>query len=130
MSGLLTGRRVLVVEDEMMILIMIEGMLGDLGCADITSAATIEQALSVMDAQAFDAACLDVNLNGYESYPIADALAASGVPFAFSTGYSDHDMRERHRGRPVLKKPYHFSHFTKVFTDLLSERSSLALTTA
>lgn len=130
MTDLLTGRRILVVEDEMMILMMIEGMLGDLGCDHITSAATIEQALSIIGTQAFDAACLDVNLNGRESYPIADALAASGVPFAFSTGYSDGDMRERHRGRPVLKKPYHFSRFTKVFADLLAEGSSPTLAAA
>jgi hypothetical protein len=50
-----------------------------------------------MDARVFDAAMLDVNLNGNKSYPVADALAARGVPFVFSTGYSDHGMREGYR---------------------------------
>jgi hypothetical protein len=59
-----------------------------------------------MDAQVFDAAMPDVNLNGNKSYTVADALAARGVPFVFSTGYSDHDMREGYREQPILKKPF------------------------
>ena len=88
MNKLLSGRRVLVVEDEMMILMMIEDMLADLGCESVTAAATVDQALALIDAQTFDAAMLDMNLNGNKSYAVADALAARGVPFVFSTGYS------------------------------------------
>ena len=51
---------------------------------------------------------LDMNLNGTKSHAVADALAARGVPFIFSTGYSAHDMREGYRDRPVLKKPFKF----------------------
>src|ERR1700736_1248780 len=83
MDKSLSGRRVLVVEDEMLILMIIEDMLADLGCESVTAAATVDQALALMDARVFDAAMLDVNLNGRKSYPVADALAE----FFFSTGY-------------------------------------------
>lgn len=130
MTRLLKGRHILVVEDEMMILIMIENMLAELGCENVSSAATIDQALSCLRTQAFDAACIDVNLEGIESYPVADALAARGVPFAFSTGYSDRRLAERHSGRPVLTKPYRFGRFAKVIADLVSEGAPPTLAAA
>ncbi|WP_237143649.1 hypothetical protein [Phyllobacterium zundukense] len=71
---------------------MIEDMLADLGCESVTSAATIDQAIALIDAQVFDAAMLDMNLNGKNSRAVADALAAHGVPFVFSTGNSVHDV--------------------------------------
>lgn len=122
----LAGRRILVVEDEMMVLIMIEDMLADLGCMSITSAATVDQALACIDREAFDAATLDVNLNGRESYPVADALSARHVPFAFSTGYSDHRKRTGHGDRPVLKKPYQFKELSRIFEILLPAAPRLA----
>lgn len=106
MDKLLTGRRVLVVEDEMLVLIMIEDMLADLGCSLVTSAATVDKALALIDAQAFDAAMLDMNLNGSDSHPVAEALSARGVPFVYSTGNTGHGSRDSYSGRPVLKKPF------------------------
>jgi CheY-like chemotaxis protein len=67
MNKLLSGRRVLVVEDEMMILMIIEDMLAELGCESVTVAATVNQALALIDTQVFDAAMLDMNLNGSKS---------------------------------------------------------------
>lgn len=122
----LAGRRILVVEDEMMVLMMIEDTLADLGCESVTSAATIDQALAFIKKQTFDAATLDVNLNGRESYPVAEALHLRGVPFAFSTGYSDHNLREQHRDRPVLKKPYRPSDLAQLLALLLAEPRPLA----
>src|SRR4051794_22900016 len=83
----LSGRRVLVVEDEMIVAWLLQDMLADLGCAVVGPAARVSQALAMIDAEAIDAAVLDVNLNGQKSYPVADALAARGMPFVFSTGY-------------------------------------------
>jgi CheY-like chemotaxis protein len=120
MANMLTGRRVLVVEDEMLILMVIEDMLSDLGCESITSASTVRQALALVDTQDFDLAVLDVNLNGDRSYPVADALAARGVPFAFSTGYSDHGSRKDYHGRPTLKKPYLTDEFATTIAGLLA----------
>jgi CheY-like chemotaxis protein len=120
MNKLLSGRRVLVIEDEMMVLMLIEDMLVDLGCESVTAAATVDQALALIDAQVFDAAMLDMNLNGNKGLDVADALAARGVPFVFSTGYSSLKMNDRHGDRPVLKKPFSYEDLVEVLTRLLS----------
>jgi CheY-like chemotaxis protein len=114
----LSGRRVLVVEDEMMVLLLIEDMLSELGCESVTTAATVDQALALMDGRVFDVAMLDVNLNGQKSYPVADALAARHVPFVFATGYSDHVTRDGYPGRPVLKKPFKFEALVDILGQL------------
>ena len=119
MDKLLSRRRVLVVEDEMMILMMIEGMLEDLGCSSVMSAATIDQALGLIDSQIFDVAMLDLNLDGHRTYPVADRLAARGVPFLFSTGYSDHGLNEGYGDRPVLKKPFQHEELAEILLQLL-----------
>jgi len=90
----------------MLVLLNIEDMLADLGCTSVSAAANVGQALALIEAQAFDAAMVDVNLDGMKSYPVADALAARGVPFLFSTGYSGQSLRDGYRDRPVLRKPY------------------------
>ena len=119
MDNLLSGRRILVVEDEMLVLLNVEDMLADLGCESVSAAATIEQALAFIDAQPFDAAMLDLNLDGRKSYAVADALAARSVPFAFSTGYSSQTLNDGYRDRPVLGKPYRIADLVEVLTRLL-----------
>ena len=106
MTGILTGRRMLVVEDEMLVLMNIEMALEDLGCSMICVAASVAEALALLAHQSFDAAMIDVNLGGEKSYPVADGLTERGIPFAFSTGYSDHGDRIDLEDRPVLKKPW------------------------
>ena len=81
----------------MMILMIIEDMLADLGCESVTAAATVDQALALIDTQVFDAAMLDMNLNGNKSHDVADALAARGVPFVFHRLYSSSGARRLHR---------------------------------
>jgi CheY-like chemotaxis protein len=120
MDRLLSGRRILVVEDEMMVLLAIEDMLTDLGCEAVAAAATVDQALALIDAQGFDAAMLDVNLNGRKSYPVADVLTRRGVPFAFATGYGDHGRDGHYSDRPVLRKPFRQSELGEMFTGLLT----------
>jgi len=115
MDDLFTGRHILVVEDEIMVLMTIEGMLVDVGCNSIKTAATVGQALALIETQVFDAALLDVNLNGTASYPVADALEAGGVSFAFATGYNSHSLRAPYSGRPVLRKPFEMKQFVEVF---------------
>ena len=102
----LSGRRILVVEDEVMVSWLLEDMLGQLGCAVVGPAARVDQALAIIDGSEIDAAILDVNLNGEKSYPIADALAACGVPFVFSTGYGRKGLRDCYADVPMLQKPY------------------------
>ena len=104
----------------MMVLMMIEDMLADLGCDSVSAAASVDQAIALIDAQDFDAALVDMNLNGTKSHAVADALAARGVPFAFSTGYSGHDMRDGYRDRPVLKKPFRDEELAAILTRLVA----------
>lgn len=106
MNNLLCGRRVLVVEDEMMVLMNIEGALADMGCTIVSAAATADDALVLLRTGCFDFGMLDVNLGGHSSYPVADALALRSIPFVFSTGYGEHGIEGRFADRPVLRKPY------------------------
>ena len=118
MDKLLSGRRVLVVEDEMLVLIMIEDMLADLGCQSVTSAATVDKALALIDAQAFDVALLDMNLNGNDSHAVAEVLSARGVPFVYSTGNTGQSVRDGYSDRPVLKKPFKYEELAAILARL------------
>jgi CheY-like chemotaxis protein len=120
LDNLLSGRRILVVEDEMLVLMMIEDMLADHSCEQVTAAATTQQALALIGAQDFDAAMLDMNLGGAMTYSVADALGVRGVPFVFSTGYSGHEIRDGYRDRPVLKKPFEDRDMLKILLRMLS----------
>jgi CheY-like chemotaxis protein len=118
MDKLLSGRRVLVVEDEMLVLLMIEDMLADLGCQSVTSAATVDKALALINAQVFDVALLDVNLNGNDSHLVAEVLSARGVPFVYSTGNTGQSVRDGYSDRPVLKKPFKYEELAAILTRL------------
>lgn len=117
---LLSGKRVLVVEDEMLVAMQIEDMLSDLGCTSITVAGTVEKALERIDEDAFDLATLDLNLNGTRSLPVAEALGSRRIPYAFATGYGSKGIEEAFADRPVLLKPYSFWQFEEVLRKLLS----------
>lgn len=101
----LKGKRILVVEDEALIAVMVEDMLSEMGSAVVGPAATIEQALALAHAEALDGAVLDVNVRGERIDPVAEALAARGVPMLFATGYGEVRLAS---GAPaiVIDKPY------------------------
>lgn len=121
MDDMLSRRRILVVEDEMLVLMIIEEALGDLGCTSVTTAATVDDALALLDEQTFDAAILDVNLNGSKSYPIANALAARNIPFLFLTGYSGLSIIDGHQDRPILQKPFQDGKLKKILSSILRD---------
>jgi CheY-like chemotaxis protein len=100
------AKRILVVEDELMIRMLLEDMLGELGYTVAAEAARIEEALEAAKNADFDIAILDVNLNGQPISPVADALVARGMPFVFATGYGERGLPEPYRDRPTLKKPF------------------------
>jgi CheY-like chemotaxis protein len=102
----LAGKHILVVEDDALIAMELEDVLEGAGCASVSTATTLADAMAQIGARRFDAALLDVALNGSMVYPAADALADQAVPFLFMTGHSMNVMPERHRGRPLLGKPY------------------------
>jgi len=101
----LAGMRVLLVEDEMMLAIMAEDVLTELGCS-VISASRVTEALKLVDTEVFDVALLDVNVAGEEVYPVASALMERSVPFVFATGYGQGGLRHDFRTRRALEKPY------------------------
>lgn len=122
MIGPLTGRRILLVEDEMLVLMNIEMALEDLGCTSISAAANVAAALALIAQHSFDAAILDVNLDGVKSYPVADKLTERGIPFAFATGNGDHGDRSDFDDCPVLRKPYLTADLVAVFEQLIATK--------
>ena len=120
-STFLQGRRVLVVEDEMMIAMLVEDMLSDLGCAVVGPAHGLEAALELARGdELIDAALLDVNLGGQPVFAVADALRAKGVPAIFSTGYGEAGLRDVDQGSPVLQKPFRAGDLAKALTQALT----------
>src|SRR4051812_47084600 len=99
-------RRILVVEDEVMIAMLMEDMLTDLGYEVVGPAMRLEDGLALATTADLDMAVLDVNLNGRRSTPIAEVLTSRGVPFVFATGYGSAGVDESHGARHVLKKPF------------------------
>ena len=102
----LKGLRVLVVEDEGMVSMMMEVYLEDLGCDVVGSAARLNDAMEKARTLQLDAAVLDVNLAGHLSYPVAEVLVARGVAVIFSTGYGASSLPADWRDFPVLFKPF------------------------
>ena len=121
MNELLAGRRILVVEDEVMIRVTMEDLLADLGCEMVAAAATAEAAIAFLDVHVFDAALLDLNLDGVSSRVVAEMLAARGVPFVCATG-NHGDMWEGFRNRPVLRKPFSHDGLVAILAGLLLAR--------
>jgi len=101
----LKGKRILVVEDEALIAVMVEDMLTEMGSVVVGPAATIEQALSLARAQEIDGAVLDVNVRGERIDPVAEALAERGVPMLFATGYGEVRLASGATAT-VIDKPY------------------------
>src|SRR5437879_12839006 len=99
------AKRVLVVEDEVMIRVMLEDMLGELGYTVAAEAARIDEALEATKNADFDLAILDANLNGQPASRVADALVTRGTPFVFATGYGD--VPGPYRASLMLTKPFH-----------------------
>lgn len=100
------AKRVFIVEDEFMLVMLMEELLPTLGYEVAGTAASVDQALEQLQALQIDLAVVDVNLAGTESFPVADALRERGTPFLFTTGYGQQGLPPRFADAPVLAKPF------------------------
>jgi CheY-like chemotaxis protein len=100
------SKRVLVVEDELMIRMLLQDMLTDLGYTLAGEAGRIDEALELAKRAQFDVAILDVNLNGQPISPVVEVLIERGLPFVFATGYGQRGVPEPYRRTPTLQKPF------------------------
>ena len=120
----LRGRRVLVVEDEMLVAMEFEGLLRRQGCVVVGSASTVDRALALLDHDQPDAALLDLNLNGEPATAVAVALKTRGVPFVLVTGYGEAQSSEPElQGAPRVDKPVNHDALVRALTRVMEAGS-------
>jgi CheY-like chemotaxis protein len=112
-----SGLRVLVVEDEALVALLLEDMLAELGHEVIGPVAQLAKALEIARHEELDIAILDVSLNGGNTYSVAEALGARGIPFVFATGYGRAALVEPYTDAPLLQKPFRQSDLQDIFTN-------------
>jgi CheY-like chemotaxis protein len=100
------ARKVLVVDDEVLIAMLVADMLSDIGCEPVGPACNIDEALSMATNSDFDCALLDLNLNGLPVFPVADVLRTRNIPFAFASGAAESGLSATYADVPVLHKPF------------------------
>jgi CheY-like chemotaxis protein len=115
----LSGARVLLVEDEGLVALMIEDMLEELGLKVVASAAHVPKACELATTASFDVALLDVNLAGEFVFPVARILLARKIPFLFSTGYGGPPLQEEFRNAPAIGKPFSIDQLDEKLRTLL-----------
>ena len=116
------GLRVLVVEDEGIIAMVLEDMLAELGHDMVASAANIEDARSEASRCAIDLAILDVNLGRQSSHPLANDLSARGIPFILATGYGRKGLGEEWGDGVVLEKPFEVNALSAAISESMGRR--------
>jgi CheY-like chemotaxis protein len=113
----LAGLRVLVVEDEMMVAMLIEDFLEEFGCTIVGPVASIAEAMRLAATEAIDGAMLDINIDGQSIYPVAEELAQRDIPFIFVSGYSTEQFRSEYKNHPRLSKPFRRLHLRRILTE-------------
>lgn len=118
----LVGLRLLVVEDEAMVAMLVEDMLSDLGCIVVEVAANVSKGLELArDASIeLDGAILDVNVGSEKVFPVAEVLTARGVPIVFATGYGTCGLDSAYAGCAVLPKPFQSAALRQMLTAALA----------
>ncbi len=117
-----TGRRILIVEDEFLIRMLLEDMLVDLGYELVGVAGRVDEAAELAKTKDFDLAILDVNLDGHDVYPVAEIIGKRGLPFMFVTGYGGRGLPDNYRDRPTLQKPFQLEELKRMLAQLLPAR--------
>ena len=113
---MIESRRILLVEDDVLIGMMLVDMFDALGFPEPAQAASVEDALAIIAAQPVDAALVDINLGEAKGWPVADALAAKDIPFAFTSGGGD-AIPPAHAHRKLVSKPFRLSEIETVLNE-------------
>ena len=111
--------RVLVVEDEPLIAMLLEDWLAELHCQTVGPAASAQEAMALIEGAQLDGAILDVSLDGHDSDAVAAALRERAIPIAFATGHAVEWIDARFKDAPTLAKPYDFERVKQVLAILL-----------
>lgn len=119
----LTDLRILVVEDDLAIAVLIEEVLQDLGCVVVGPVGRLDAALRLASEEDLDAAILDVTIRGGKVFPVVQHLQVRGVPFALASGYGDWALPEALRNQPRLVKPFTAGDLTAQVRSLCEARS-------
>jgi two-component SAPR family response regulator len=117
----LAGLRVLVLEDETLLAMLLEDVLGEFGCALVGPFAHVDDALAFLrqNPKGCDIGILDVNVSGHRSDSVAEAFDQLGLPFVFSTGYDESALGERWRHKPSLRKPFRPTDLERLLREIL-----------
>jgi PAS domain S-box-containing protein len=110
-----TGNRVLLVEDEILVAMMMRDMLTELGFTVVGPFSRLAEAMIAAVHEEIDAGIIDVNLGGEFVYPVADVLVARQIPFVFVTGYGVESIDSRFGYVPIVKKPVQRQALQKIF---------------
>ncbi|HYD72149.1 MAG TPA: response regulator [Candidatus Binatia bacterium] len=105
--------KVLIIEDESIVAMMIEDLIVDMGHEVVGTAGRLEQAQKMAEELTLDFAIVDVNLNGQLTYPVAEVLKTRGVPFVFATGYGAQGLKDEWKQNSVLQKPFQPDELTR-----------------
>lgn len=111
------NRRILLVEDDVLIGMMLVDMFDVLGLPEPAQATSNAEALAILDAEPVAAALVDINLGDDKGWPVADALAAQGIPFAFTSGGGD-VIPPAHAHRKLVTKPFRLAEIEAVLAEL------------
>ncbi len=117
----LAAKRVLIVEDDLLISLHLEDLLIALGHEVVGHATRIDMAMELARESDIDFAVLDINVAGTKSFPVADTLCGRRIPFAFATGYGTEGLVDGYRDFPVLRKPYAQEDLERVISQACSD---------
>lgn len=126
MTALLAGRRVMVVEDELLIAMLIEDTLMDEGCAIVGPYTNLAAAMAAATTATVDLALLDVNLRGEKVYPVGDLLEARGIPFLLLSGYGPDAVPANRSHWKAISKPFEIGELITRLIDTIRQHPTLA----
>lgn len=123
-TSICKGLHVLLVEDEVLVAMHTEGLLVDIGCEAVEVASSVPQALALIERTPPDVALLDVNVRNVMVFPVAEKLAAAGIPFAFATGYGRSHLLLGWQHYPILQKPLEMAGLERALKHALSKAAA------